>query len=127
MAGSVVTVKVALTCPSFRVLSPLKMPWRLAVLDAIHRLTAQTRSAVFTRQQLIENELDEIVRQTSSVSERLQRVRWIESIKSLFLKVTSNELEMECIDCSLPLSFLSLLLAYHMSLDGRVLFSCSLS
>ncbi len=66
MSTSVV-VKIAQTRPSSQVLSPRRMTWRPAVLDAIHRFVGQTGNAVFTRQQLIENELDEIVRQTCSV------------------------------------------------------------
>ncbi len=62
-----VVVKIAHTLPSSQVLSPPRIPWRPAVLAAIHRLMAQTGNPFFTRQQLIENELDEIVRQTCSV------------------------------------------------------------
>ncbi len=46
---------------------PRRMQWRPAVLSAIHRLVSQTGNAVFTRQQLIENELDEIIRHTQSI------------------------------------------------------------
>ncbi len=53
--------------PSSAQALPLKMQWRSAVLAGIHRLVDRSGNAVFTRQQLIENELDEIVHQTQSV------------------------------------------------------------
>ncbi len=46
---------------------PRRMQWRPAVLAAIHRLVAQAGNPIFTRQELIENELDEIIRQTQSI------------------------------------------------------------
>ncbi len=59
-------LKTAQTLPLAQRLSPVRMPWRSAVLDAIYRVVGQTGSAVFTRQHLIENHLDEMVHQTLS-------------------------------------------------------------
>ncbi len=62
------SVQTAETLPSSaQPSSPFRMQWRPAVLAAIHRLVAQAGNPIFTRQELIENELDEIIRQTQSI------------------------------------------------------------